>query len=178
MKKSAPPVHQIELRIVELSELFNSMDPTPFHHRDLDTDAEEFLESWALEFPQDSHFRIIVHIEHMPQEDPAPLVAEAIHNYFDYKAVLVRRNMRLLLHEGRASLLIGLCFLSMCLVGADVLSGFTHNPFLRVLKESLLIAGWVAMWRPMQIFLYDWWPLLRRGRIYSNLSRASVQVSP
>ena len=43
MTKTHPPVHQIELRIVKLSELFNSMDPTPFHHRDLDADAEEFL---------------------------------------------------------------------------------------------------------------------------------------
>lgn len=82
MKKTHPPVHQIELRLFELSQLFNSMDPTPFHHRDLDPDAEVFLESWALEFPQDSHFRIIVHIQNMPPEDPAPLVAEAVHNYF------------------------------------------------------------------------------------------------
>ena len=74
MTKSHPTVHQIELRIAELSELFNSMDPTPFHHRDLDRDAEEFLESWALEFPRDSRFRIIVHIEKMPAEDPSPLV--------------------------------------------------------------------------------------------------------
>ncbi len=64
MKKN-PPVHQIELLIVKLSELSNSMDPTPFHHRNLDADAEEFLENWALEFPQNSHFRIIVHIEQM-----------------------------------------------------------------------------------------------------------------
>ena len=178
MKKSPPPVHQIELRIVELSELFNSMDPTPFHHRDLDIDAQEFLESWALEFPQGSHFRIIVHIEKMPPEDPTPLVAEAIHNYFQYKAVLLKRNLRVLLQEGRASLLIGLCFLALCLLGADALANLSRNTFLRVLKESLLIGGWVAMWRPMQIFLYDWWPMVRRGRIYSNLGRASVHVAP
>ena len=35
MKRSHPTVHQIELRVSELSELFNSMDPTPFLHRDL-----------------------------------------------------------------------------------------------------------------------------------------------
>src|SRR5665647_1866292 len=124
MKQRQPPVHQLELRIVELSELFNSMDPTPFHHRDLDTDAEEFLESWAVEFPQDSHFRIIVHIEKMPPEDPAPLVAEAIRNYFDYESVLAKRSLQLLLIEGRTSLLIGLGFLALCLIGADLLSVF------------------------------------------------------
>ena len=106
MKKSHPPLHQIEVRIAKLAELFNSMDPTPFHHRDLDPAAEEFLESWAMEFPRDSHFRIVVHIEDMPAEDPTPVVAEAIHNYFEYKSMLMKRNRRVLLLEGRTSLLI------------------------------------------------------------------------
>ena len=178
MKKSHPPVHQIEVRIAKLSELFNSMDPTPFHHRDLDNDAEEFLESWAMEFPQDSHFRIIVHIEQMPQEDPAPLVAEAIHNYFSYKAVLTKRSLRLLMIEGRTSLLIGLGFLTLCLLGADLLTTFSNNAFLRVVREGLIIGGWVSMWRPLQIFLYEWWPLARRTRIYRNLGQAVVHVLP
>jgi len=43
--------------------------------------------------------------------------------------------------------------------GSDLLSGFANNPLLKVLKESLLIGGWVAMWRPMQIYLYEWWPI-------------------
>jgi hypothetical protein len=176
MKKHQPPVHQIELRIVKLAELFNSMDPTPFHHRDLDTDAVEFLESWAMEFPQDSHFRIQIHIEQMPKEDPAPVMVEAIHNYFEYKSVLARRNLRLLLLEGRTSLLIGLGFLAVCLLGADLLPASPGNTFLRVLKESLIIGGWVAMWRPMQIFLYEWWPLVRRGKIYRKLGQATVHV--
>ncbi len=178
MNKAHPPIHQIEMRIAELAQLFNSMDPTPFHHRDLDTEAEAFLESWALEFSQDSHFRIIVQIEKMPQDDPAALVAEAIHNHFEYKSLLARRKLRLLFVEGRTSLLIGLGFLALCLIAADLLSGFPSNTFFKILKESLLIGGWVAMWRPMQIFLYEWWPIVRRGRIYNNLGRASVKVTP
>jgi hypothetical protein len=71
----------------------------------------------------------------------------------------------LLLLEGPTSLLIGLGFLAQCLLGADILTDFPNNTFLRLLKESLLIAGWVAMWRPIQIFLYAWWPIVRKGRI-------------
>ena len=66
MKKALYPIHQIELRLTEMAELFNLMDPTPFHHRNLDIDAEDFLESWALDFPQNSHFKIIIHIEKIP----------------------------------------------------------------------------------------------------------------
>ncbi|MFN0316125.1 MAG: hypothetical protein ACKVQA_13940 [Burkholderiales bacterium] len=178
MKPSHAPIHQIELRILSLPELFNSMDPTPFHHRDLDRDAVEYLESWALKFAPASHFRIIVHIENFPPDDPTPLVSEAMRNYFDYKSVLALRNLRLLFIEGRTSLMIGIGFLALCLLGADLLAVYTSNTFFRLLKESLLIGGWVAMWRPLQIFLYDWWPIVRRRRIYRNLGHASVQVLP
>ena len=176
--KSHPPVHQIELRVVTLAELFNSMDPTPFHRRALDAEAEKYLESWALDFPQRSHFRVRVHIEQMPLDDPTQLVVEAIHHHFEYKAVLSKRKLRLLLIEGRASLLIGLGFLTLCPLGADLLTGYATNTFLRLVKESLLIGGWVAMWRPLQIFLYEWWPIVRKQKIYGNLSRAVVQVVP
>lgn len=176
MKIGHQDVQQIEIRIAELSALFNSMDPTPFHHRDLDRDAVEFLEKWALEFSRGSQFCITVHLEQMPPLDPSPLLGEAIRNYFDYKSTLAQRNLRLLFMEGRTSLVIGVGFLTICLLGADLLTAFATNTFSKMVKESLLIGGWVAMWRPMQIFLYDWWPIVRKRRIYSNLGAATVRV--
>ena len=61
---------------------------------------------------------------------------------------------------------------------------YAHGQLLRhhagtlpiILREGLIIAGWVAMWRPMEIFLYEWWPLLRKGRLYEKLSRMRVDV--
>jgi len=176
MTKVQHPVHRIELRVQELAQLFNSMDPTPFHHKDLDPDAEEFIESWALEFPQDSRFHLTVHLGKLPPEDPTALVAEAIRNYFDYKSEMARRKVRVLLREGRTSLMIGVGVLALCLLGAELLAAFGGGTFLKILRESLTIGGWVAMWRPMQIFLYEWWPLIRRSRIYHSLSRAQVLV--
>lgn len=38
-----PDSQQIELRLRELAQLFNSLDPSPFIERDLDSDAEEFI---------------------------------------------------------------------------------------------------------------------------------------
>ena len=32
------------------------------------------------------------------------------------------------------------------------------------------------MWRPFEIFLYDWWPILRRRRLYARLARMPVSV--
>lgn len=48
-------------------------------------------------------------------------------------------------------------------------------PYKRLAEESLLILGWVANWRPLEIFLYDWWPLAQRRDLYRQLSLAAVE---
>jgi hypothetical protein len=179
VKGSAPPLHQISLRLREIGQLFNSMDPTPFHHRDLDPEAEKFIESWAQEFPGGSRFLLVIHLEKKPaQGDAAALLAEAIHNYFGYEAQMAGRELKRLLRLGRTSLLVGLGFLSLCTLGAKALGASASEPYayLDVLREGLIIAGWVAMWRPIQIFLYEWWPITRRRRMLQNLAHAQVRV--
>ncbi len=178
LRSAATSHHRIELRLRELAQLFNSMDPTPFHHKYLDPDAEQFIESWALEFPSDSRFHITIHLERLPAEgDPTAIVAEAIRNFFEYKAELVRRDLVLLFQQGRISLLIGLSFLAACLFGADAIAKLGDSTFLTIARESLTIGGWVAMWRPLEICLYDWWPLVRRRRVYRSIGRAQIHVA-
>lgn len=176
--KRSKSAHHIQLRLRDLAQLFNSLDPTPFHHRDLDPDAEEFIESWALEFPGRGEFAISISLEKFPETDPTAATAEAIHNYFDYKAELTRRELRQLMQRGRTSLIIGLGFLALLVVVTDIVGKFPVGPIADVMRESLTIGGWVAMWRPLQIFLYDWWPITHRRRIYRSLSRAEITVRP
>ena len=43
-----------------------------------------------------------------------------------------------------------------------------------LLAEGLLISGWVAMWRPIELFLYEWWPLWRQQRLYRRLHTVAI----
>jgi hypothetical protein len=36
--------------------------------------------------------------------------------------------------------------------------------------------GWVAMWRPMEIFPHDWWVIRDERRIYDRLSQMAVRI--
>ena len=40
------------------------------------------------------------------------------------------------------------------------------------MRKSLTLLGWVANWRPIEIFLYDWWPIARRRDLYRRLAAA------
>lgn len=183
MKSSALPVHHLDLRVRELGQLFNSMDPTPFLNKDLDREAEVFIETWAMGHGPDSRLHITIHLENLPvagdttgTPDTSALMSEAIHNFFDYKAGLARGDLKQLLRQGRVSLLIGLSFVTVCLIAADAIGQFGTGTAFTIARESLTIVGWVAMWRPLQIFLYEWWPLVRRIRVYKALRHAQVRA--
>jgi len=63
-KSSKPaPVHRLALRVRELAQLFNSMDPTPFLNKDLDPEANTFIETWAAGYAPGSRFHITIHLE-------------------------------------------------------------------------------------------------------------------
>jgi len=169
--------HPIELKVRSIGALFNSLDPAPFREKDLDAAAEAFIVGWAEEYPVGTPLSLRIHVQEAPAEDATPVVREAVHNYFRYRGGIVKMDLRRLMKQGRVSLLIGVAFLSTCLVVKAYLLPHSGGAAMEVVRESLAIAGWVAMWEPMQIYLYGWWPLRRRGKLYAHLAGMPVVVA-
>jgi hypothetical protein len=166
----------IEVKLQTLPQLFNSMDPSPFHERDLDHNAEQFILSWAQEYPIRVPLKLVVHLGQKPEgADPERLVAESVHHYFAYRYELNLREFSLLLREGWTSLLIGLMFLAVCVTIAQTMSSQLGR-WQVLTREGLTIIGWVAMWRPLDTYLYRWWPLRHLGKIFRKLSQVPVEV--
>ena len=83
MRKHTESSHHLELRVHDLAQLFNFMDPTPFHSKALDGEAEAyieaFIEAWARGFTPKSPLHLAIHLQHMPSEGaPTTLVTGAI----------------------------------------------------------------------------------------------------
>jgi len=173
--KPLPPL-PMTLQLRDLAQLFNSMDPSPFHDRDLDADAEEFIVGWASEFPARQELSLTIHLITPPSPESAALVEEAVHRYFAQRAGTKQREFRQLMRRGRTSLLVGLAFITGCLMASELLATLATGTAAKIMKEGLTIGGWVAMWRPLQIYLYDWWPLLEERGVLQRLSRMRVQL--
>ncbi len=169
---------EIAIRVRSIGQLFNSFDPSPFNEKDLDNDAEEHIVGWARELPRDARFAIVVHLP--PEEAAAPEAAAipaAFAHYFTERAQVFERDQRELFRIGRYSLAIGIVVLALCLAASQFLAPLIPNPALsRIGEESLILLGWVANWRPIEIYLYDWWPIRRRRRLYQRIAAAEVIV--
>jgi hypothetical protein len=49
-----------------------------------------------------------------------------------------------------------------------------ESPLSQILTESFLIPGWVAIWKPSEIFLYAWPPIAARRKLFHRLSEATI----
>jgi hypothetical protein len=166
----------IQLRLRNLAQLFNSMDPSPFHDRDLDADAEEFIMGWAREHPKDREFELDVHLVEPPPPDRAAGLEPALRHYFSVRSEAKEREFRQLMRRGRVSLVVGLLFLTACFFIGQLVARLGYGTAAELIRESMTIGGWVAMWRPLEIYLYDWWPLRDERRLLERLARIRVRL--
>jgi hypothetical protein len=170
--------HLIEVRVAELRQLFNAIDPSPFHERDLDPGAEEFIVEWGKDSARGQPLALLVHLDRGPgQPDEARILGDAVHEFFRRRAASTRRRLRELFRRGRISLAIAVLFLAGAIAVGDALAGyFAQGRVAGFVREGFLIGGWVAMWRPLEVFLYDWWPIRAEARLLDRLSVMPVRI--
>ncbi|MCR4377121.1 MAG: hypothetical protein NUV50_03390 [Rhodospirillales bacterium] len=170
-------VKLIEIRLHKVQQLFSSLDPAPFRERDLDPAAEAYMVSGVQDFPLKRQMKIVIHL---PEPELATLdianVPQAVRNYFAYRMATTQADLKALLNNGWITLLIALAFMGSCLILLQMVQTTLTGTVGDIVKEGLQIMAWVSMWRPIQTFLYDWWPLLGKIRIFAKLRDMEVEL--
>lgn len=154
------------------------MDAAPFRERDLDPAAEAFIVEWARETPADAPLALAVHLSRRPSE-PGDLsvVRAAVREFFAKAGAQQRLRLKRLFRTGRWNLLVGIAFVALAIVVGDLVGGMVGRyQYGRLIEDSMAIGAWVALWRPMEIFLYDWWPIRAEARLYDRLSAMQVDL--
>ncbi|RTL48753.1 MAG: hypothetical protein EKK40_16815 [Bradyrhizobiaceae bacterium] len=181
-RKTGPVTGQagsIEIELRKISQLFNTLDPSPFRDSDLAKEAEDYIVDRATELPKDVPISIVIHLPPSELSQASAVdISGAVKNYFQMRVRAASMELRELFKTGRLSLVVGLAVLSICfLLGLLFVRSFNDGPFSDIMRESFLIFGWVAIWKPSEIFLYAWPPIARRRRLFERLAAATVTVN-
>lgn len=165
----------IAIKLAEARQLFNTLDPAPFEMRELDADAAAWLLDAGRELHRERKLKIVLYL---PAPDARIADADmrgAIRHYFHYRAMKYRQQLRHLFRIGRQSLMVGIAFLITCdFIARYLLVGSAEH--LGLVRTGVSILGWVAMWKPVEIFLYEWWPIRQDERTCERLMTAPVEV--
>src|ERR1700687_3242040 len=173
-----PKCSLIEVHVGELKQLFNAIDPSPFRDKDLDPKAEEFIVGWAKELPRDATLALVVDLDReagLPDE--AAVLRGAIHEFFSQRAQAYGRRLRELFRVGRTSLVIGLVALALAIALGGFLAALMKGSRIgEIVRERLTIGGWVSMWRPLEMFWYDWCAIRSEARLSERLAAMPVRI--
>lgn len=167
----------IDLKLKHAQQLFDARDPAPFRDRDLDDDAAEYIVAALQEVHWKGPIKLSIQFTNeSPQSVHASSIESAIHTYFDFHSELLKIEIRENLKQGQVSLVIGLLFLVTCIYLSHSVDAAQLGLVSFMIKEGFIISGWVAMWRPLDLLLYSWLPLLKKRRIYQRLSKIPVEI--
>ncbi len=167
----------IDLEVRHSRQLFDTRDPAPFRERDLDAGAVQYLLTSAQEIPRARPLAVVVTISEEPEPRlPATVIVEAVRSHFLYEGEQIERRLREHLRRGQLILGVGLTALVVFLTLAELASSLPLGHAREIVREGLVITGWVAMWRPLEVLLYDWWPLIDERRRVQRILAAPVSI--
>lgn len=184
MRRSTPPRYRLEggktcidIKLRNADQVFDGRDPAPFHERDLDEAAVEYILSAVQEIPPRAPFKMVFWIvEAKALQMPVETFVSAVRAHFTYEVEKLRRRTREHVRLGEITLGIALLALVVFLTLAELTKFLPDGAVRQVLREGLVIIGWVVMWRPLELLLYDWWPLVRQRRLCQRVVAAEITV--
>ena len=147
----------IEIRIRSLAQLFDALDPAPLQVRSLDRNVESYILARAGKHRPTEPLRLLVHFPESLRAHAAD-ATDAIHEHFRRAHAQVERAFRRRLRIGGFTLALALGVLAGSFGLRSLLSNVDgRTTLVQGLGEGLLILGWVAMWRPVEILLFEHW---------------------
>lgn len=108
----------------------------------------------------------------------AKILRETLSAHADARIDQQLDDLVLLNREIRQGLKVGGLFLAACLILAALVEQMAFMPDLLqfLVAESLIIAGWVGLWHPMELILYGWWPHRFRMDLLNHVKAADIRL--
>lgn len=170
----------IDIRLRNARQLFDGRDPAPFRERDLDPAAIAHLLDCAKEIRKGRRLKIVLTFTEPLSTSGVideAVIRDAVRAQFEHELELVQRKLSANFRHGQVLAVIGVAVLALFLTLAEVAqSALPEGTVRRLVHEGFTITGWVAMWRPAETLLYDWWPLIQERRYVERILEAPVDV--
>lgn len=180
-KTAAPEAEaRLVLDLADIGQLVAVDAVWPMRPRSLRPDAEAAILDWARCQPRQAALAISIGLPKAALgAADAVRLETALPAHFGLLAEAQRRDAQEYLIDAQKSVVLGLAILGACITTAWwIAAELPERPLTRVLRESIGILGWVAMWKPVEMLLHDRRAIVRRLGMLRRLAAAEVRVVP
>ncbi len=171
----------IELRITHQAQFYNLLDPAPNDIKEINHATESYIMDSLEDMPNDKRgsARIILYLERTLYDDEEIRndMEQAIHAHFALRHCSTNQKYKLSMSKGRRYLFRGLIFLVICLVLSSLLTSiYSQNDVINAIGQSFVVIGWVALWKPVEFYLYDRRDILDEMNILTQMETIPVET--
>jgi hypothetical protein len=171
-------ISEIILELNNANQFLIGPDSLFYGKRMLTSGAEELIvEEASIASSNDQiHLKIYFRENEISRKDE---ISAAIHNHFSYRRKKSQRQLRKILHLGWRSLFVSILFFGLLAsLSYAIIQLLPDGRFFVTFHELLIIFGWVALWRPADLLLYDWRPFSREVKLFRKLEQCKVEIMP
>ena len=168
-------VSEIILELNDVDQLLIAPDSLFFGRRMLNADAEEIIIEDAAIAPANDQILLKIHLgnNEIRSRDE---ITTAIHQHFTYRRKKSERQLKKILHLGWQSLLTSIIFFGLLVFLTFIIVKLLPEGRVSLtFRELLIILGWVALWRPADLLLYEWRPIKRDVNLFRKLEQCQVE---
>jgi hypothetical protein len=166
-------VPAIDIMVSRIEQLFDHRDPAPFRERDLDPGLVEYLVACAEDLVGSEQFRIVFWLD---QLEPAKELEAACRAHFSYEVMRIDRRRRRQRRAGWVTLFVALLSIIALVSLGEAVAHLVKGSVGTGLKEGFVISGWVLMWRPIEVLVYDGILWRRDRRVLQRLFEAPIEL--
>lgn len=123
--------------------------------------------------------RLVVRLATPPLTGPAPdmpRMAAAVRAYCAARGEDLALRQASVWREGMQTLWLSAIFIAACVALATLARVWLDGPGLvqTLARDGLVVAGWVALWRPIDMLLFETWLLRRERRVLEAVAEMPV----
>lgn len=163
----------LTLNILDLNKFFAKEHFTG--KKIIDPDADELIFEEAEKYKNDKDIKIVVVVKQKFDEVGEEHFKNKFKENYIYKVEELTKDYKRHGKRFRVAFRNGSILLVICL-GIGYIAIGINNVFGTIVNEIAIIAGWVAIWHPVEYYLFDRPIEKKRIKIYENLTRVEVEL--
>ncbi|HSY61769.1 MAG TPA: hypothetical protein VK796_07825 [Cytophaga sp.] len=128
-------------------------------------------------------YKIVIHVPKSLTTLDVATISAKLKEFYQIHTTELKNELMVMKTQSLDALIKGvpimIAALSLNFVIEQHLKNELHiNYYEFILKESMYIFGWVSMWKPIELFLYDRWPLNRKLKSYDKMLVTPIHILP
>ncbi|NCB01328.1 MAG: hypothetical protein EOM67_04070 [Spirochaetia bacterium] len=166
----------IDVSLDKYLDYFHEWDNSNYKRRDLHPDLAQFLDVCSTEIPLNRKLEIVFDIKTKHEDlQKESMIKNSYHNYYIALFQYVNREIR---RKVRFSLIVAFIAIFIISMYYFILTPSNSLLISRIIREGILIGGWVFMWEAFHIIAFQTLDPIKRRRELKRLLDARLVFHP